>query len=85
MRYRINQIRLGIDEEAADFAEVIRKKLRKPDLVVSRPFLESFSSDGDLPSCRWSFSALDVVLPPLMRGWSCVCIDDIWNFVKRSE
>ena len=35
MRYRINQIRLGIDEEAADFAEVIRKKLRKPDLVVS--------------------------------------------------
>ena len=35
MRYRINQIRLGIDEETADFAEAIRKKLKKPDLAVS--------------------------------------------------
>ena len=35
MRYRINQIRLGINEETADFAEAIRKKLRKPDLAVS--------------------------------------------------
>lgn len=35
MRYRINQIRLGIYEETADFAEAIRKKLKKPALAVS--------------------------------------------------